>query len=87
MKRILTGLLALCLLCQGIPAALAAGREKRPAVEVAAKSALLMERETGTILYRQREHERLAPASVTKVMTMLLVIEAVDAGQIPWTIR
>ena len=82
MKRILTGLLALCLLCQGIPAALAAGREKRPAVEVAAKSALLMERETGTILYRQREHERLAPASVTKVMTMLLVIEAVDAGRI-----
>ena len=42
--------------------------------EVAAKSALLMDAATGTILYEQNPHEKLAPASVTKVMTMLLIM-------------
>ena len=42
--------------------------------------AVLMERETGTVLYARGEHERLSPASVTKVMTLLLVAEAVEAG-------
>ena len=48
------------------------------------KSALLMEAETGTILYARNEHEQLAPASVTKVMTLLLIMEAIDSGQIRW---
>ena len=50
------------------------------AVEVAAPSALLMEKETGTVLFAKDEHAKLAPASVTKVMTILLVMEAIDAG-------
>ncbi len=44
------------------------------------KSAILMEAETGAILYKQNCDERLPPASVTKIMTLLLVMEAVDAG-------
>lgn len=47
-----------------------------------AKSALLMDVATGTVLYEKECHERLAPASVTKVMTMLLIMEALDDGRI-----
>ena len=60
------------------PAAMAA-----PA-EVAAKSAVLMDAATGTVLYEQNAHEALAPASVTKVMTMLLIMEAIDSGKLRW---
>ena len=49
---------------------------------VAGKSAALMDVATGTLLYESNSHERLAPASVTKVMTMLLIMEAVDSGKI-----
>ena len=52
------------------------------AQQVKAKSAVLMDVETGTVLYEQNAHERLAPASVTKVMTMLLIMEAIDDGRI-----
>ena len=52
------------------------------AVEVKAQAALLMEKETGEILYAKNEHEKLEPASVTKVMTLLLVMEAIDNGQL-----
>jgi D-alanyl-D-alanine carboxypeptidase (penicillin-binding protein 5/6) len=50
------------------------------ALDVDAPSALLMEKETGTVLFAKDEHEPLEPASVTKVMTLLLVMEAVDSG-------
>ena len=53
-------------------------------LNVAAKSALLMDIATGTVLYEQNAHEPLAPASVTKVMTMLLIMEAIDSGKISW---
>ena len=52
---------------------------------VAGKSALLMDVATGTVLYESNPHEQLAPASVTKVMTMLLIMEAVDSGKIALT--
>ena len=51
-------------------------------LKVAGKSAVLMDMATGTVLYESNSHERLAPASVTKVMTMLLIMEAVDSGKI-----
>ena len=44
--------------------------------------AVLMERQTGAVLYARGEHERLSPASVTKVMTLLLIAEAVDSGAV-----
>ena len=53
-------------------------------ITVAGKSALLMDAATGTVLYEHNAHEPLAPASVTKVMTMLLIMEAIDAGKIGW---
>ena len=46
------------------------------------KSALLMDYGTGKVIYEQNPHEKLAPASVTKVMTMLLTMEALDSGKI-----
>ena len=45
-------------------------------------AALLMEKTTGQILYAQNEHEALPPASVTKIMTVLLAMEAIDSGRI-----
>ena len=51
---------------------------------VEAKSALLMDVQTGTVLYEKDAHTPLAPASVTKVMTMLLIMEAIDSGRIGW---
>ena len=54
------------------------------AAEYEAKSWVLMDAATGTILDSGNEHEKLAPASVTKVMTMLLIMEAIDSGRIGW---
>ena len=53
-------------------------------LEIPGKSALLMDVATGQVLYEQNAHEPLPPASVTKVMTMLLVMEAIDSGKIGW---
>ncbi|NLG53624.1 MAG: D-alanyl-D-alanine carboxypeptidase [Clostridiales bacterium] len=53
--------------------------------EIKAKSGVLMEKETGQVLYEKNAHEKLAPASVTKVMTLLLVTEALDSGRIKLT--
>ena len=53
-------------------------------LQVGGKSALLMDVATGTVLYEQNAHEPLPPASVTKVMTMLLIMEAIDSGKIGW---
>jgi len=54
-------------------------------LEVAGKSALLMDVATGTVLFEHNSHERLSPASVTKIMTMLLIMEAIDSGKIAMT--
>ena len=63
MKRV--GLvLIICLLLHMLPL-----QTQAAALEVAGKSALLMDIATGTVLFEQNAHEKLAPASVTKVMT------------------
>ena len=54
------------------------------APETKAPSCLLMDAATGTVLYEQNADEQLAPASVTKIMTLLLVMEAIDRGQLGW---
>ena len=46
------------------------------------KSAVLMEAETGSVIYAQNPNESLPPASVTKIMTLLLVMEAIDSGSV-----
>ena len=53
-------------------------------LDVAGKSAVLMDVATGKVLYENNAHEALPPASVTKVMTMLLIMEAIDSGKIGW---
>ena len=78
MKRICV-ILTACLLLVQLPAGVGAAQ-----LDVPGKSALLMDLQTGTVLYEQNAHERLAPASVTKVMTMLLIMEAIDGGRIGW---
>ena len=74
MKKYLAALLAvsLCIL----PAqAVVPGRP-----DVDAKAALLMEKETGEILYEYNSHDKLEPASVTKIMTLMLILKAIDSG-------
>ena len=53
--------------------------------EFAGKSWCLIDAATGTLLRAYNEHEPLAPASVTKVMTLLLIMEAIDSGALKWT--
>jgi len=78
MKRICL-LLALCLILAVLPV-----RTQAASLEIAGKSALLMDIATGTVLFEQNAHDRFAPASVTKVMTLLLIMEALDTGRIGW---
>nr|WP_230199129.1 D-alanyl-D-alanine carboxypeptidase family protein [Risungbinella massiliensis] len=49
------------------------------------RSAILMDADSGAILFEKNSHEKMPPASVTKVMTMLLIMEAIDTGKIKWT--
>lgn len=79
MKRGIGAVLILVLLIGLLPVGAGAAQ-----LDIAAKSALLMDVATGTVLYEQNSHEALAPASVTKVMTMLLIMEAIDSGRIGW---
>ena len=76
MKRMTA--LALALLCL-LPA-----RTYAAPAEITAPSAILMEKSTGRILYEQDAKTRYEPASVTKVMTLLLVLEAIDSGSLGW---
>ena len=79
MKRGLAAAMSLAVLLCLLPLSVLA-----QAPEVGGKSAYLMDVATGTTLGEFNAHERLAPASVTKVMTMLLIMEAVDSGKISW---
>ena len=63
---------------------LAAGAVWAAELELAAPSAILMEEATGEVLYESNADEKLRPASVTKVMTLLLVMEALEDGRIGW---
>ena len=60
------------------------GAAKAAELDLAAPSAILMEKSTGQVLYEDNADEKLRPASVTKVMTLLLVMEALEDGRIGW---
>lgn len=51
-------------------------------VEIKAKAAVLMDASTGKVLMKYNENEKLCPASVTKIMPLLLIVEAIDSGKI-----
>lgn len=74
MKKLFAVILA-CLL--SVPALAA-----EPGIEVNVPHAILMEKETGTVIWEKDADTPAAPASVTKVMTMLLIVEALDRGEI-----
>ena len=74
----------LCLLLAGVCLIGVMPSVRGAELEIAAPSAVLMETMTGTVLYEKDAHTRLAPASVTKVMTLLLVMEALESGKISW---
>ena len=79
MKRLTVFLAVLALVAGLAPVARAEGPD------IGAKSALLMDVATGTILLEKNAHEALPPASVTKIMTMLLIMEAIDGGSLSYT--
>lgn len=58
---------------------------KETKLDLACESAILIDQSTGKVLYEQNSHEQLRPASVTKVMTILLIMEALDSGKLSYT--
>ena len=88
MKRIFAFFLVALLLCCPVMAdevTMADGTDVMAEpidLEIKAKSCLLMEAGSGTVLYAENEHEALPPASVTKIMSLLLVFEAIEQGRI-----
>lgn len=79
MKKWLGGAMLLLMLLVLWP-----GRAWGVELPVQAEAALLMEKETGQVLYAKNEHQAMEPASVTKVMTLLLVMEAIDSGTLSY---
>ncbi|MEH7437289.1 D-alanyl-D-alanine carboxypeptidase family protein [Neobacillus drentensis] len=66
------------------PSAFAAEEKKSADIVSNVKSAILIERDTGAVLYEKNSKDELPPASMTKVMTMLLIMEAIDKGKLTW---
>ncbi len=76
MKKIISALLALCLAFSLETAAFADG------ISISAKSAILVERSTGRVLFEYEADKPVPPASITKIMTLLLVMEAIETGKL-----
>lgn len=82
MKRLISFLLCIAMI---VPLFVTSSAEGEMPVEVKAKAAVLMDQTTGKVLMKMNEHEKLYPASVTKIMSMLLVMEAIDSNKIRLT--
>lgn len=80
MKKLSSIILAIILIIT--PANLAFANNDNSNINISSKSAILMDVGSGQVLYEKNAHEKLPPASVTKVMTMLLICEALDSGKI-----
>ncbi len=84
-RKIFLFVLAACLLGSALtPCAVAETPSPAPDFTLDCKSAVLMEASTGRILYAQNPDEAMPPASVTKIMTLLLVMECLDTGTLKW---
>ncbi len=87
MKRTCAAWMAATLLLSGLCAPVRAENAVQAAADVPgvdAPSVLLMEKETGTVLYEENACDKREPASVTKIMTLLLVMEAIDSGRLSY---
>lgn len=80
MKRIISLLSAVIIMISSVVTVHAQGGP-----EITAPSAILVEKSTGQVLYEKNPDERLRPASVTKIMTILLIMEAIEKGQLDYT--
>jgi D-alanyl-D-alanine carboxypeptidase (penicillin-binding protein 5/6) len=97
MNRLLSLILSICLLCCAIPSSAYAAvyfsetaeedltADTQPDFGLTAKAACLMEASTGQIIYEDRADEQLSPASITKIMTLILIFDAIHAGKIALT--
>ncbi|PZD93469.1 D-alanyl-D-alanine carboxypeptidase [Paenibacillus sambharensis] len=90
MKRIKSAITLLLAVMAAMPAAVMAEEAPKPGAGGAdlapsARSAILMDADSGTIIFEKNSHDKLPPASITKVMTMILVMEALDEGRIKLT--
>ncbi|MBU5213715.1 D-alanyl-D-alanine carboxypeptidase family protein [Heyndrickxia oleronia] len=81
MKKIFSSIICLLLLT-GTISLPAFAAEKSTELAADAKSAILIERDTGSILYDKNSHEKLPPASMTKIMTMILIMEALEQNKL-----
>lgn len=82
MKKIIS---IICVLALMITASVPVyAEEEKASLTLSSKSAILMNAETGEVLFEYNANERLPEASITKVMTLLLVLEAIDSGKISY---
>lgn len=81
MKKFVSILLSLAIIL-AFPLNCLAAESKNKDENIKAESVILMNMDTGKVLLKQNEYEHLSPASVTKIMTILLVLEALDSGKI-----
>ena len=79
MKKVIMMFFAIFIFIVGVKA-----EENNTVLAPNAKSAIIMEYSTGKILYENNSHEKMAPASMTKMMSLLLIMEAIDNGNIKW---
>ena len=88
-RKGLTVLMGLCLLLEGVFSNLsivnAQNQEPGNALDITAKSAVLIENSSGRILYQKEKDTELIPASITKIMTLLLIFDTMDAGKLQLT--
>ncbi|HET7629198.1 MAG TPA: D-alanyl-D-alanine carboxypeptidase family protein [Bacillales bacterium] len=86
MKRIFVGLMSCILVTFAVLPARGFAEEGKSGLELAkeAKSAILIEADTGKVLYAKQPDKKLPPASMTKIMTMLLIMEALNDGRLSW---
>ena len=85
MKKATAILLSVIMVCGILGISASAENESTMPIDVKAKSAVLMDQTTGRVLMKMNENEKIYPASVTKIMSMLLVAEAIDSNTIRLT--
>lgn len=83
MKKVLSFIIVTILCLSAVN--FSAFADETPTVEVKAKAAVLMDVSSGEVLYAMNENEQLYPASVTKIMPLLLFMEAIDSGRMTLT--
>lgn len=82
LQRIGVRIVLASVVCTALGKAVVYAEEERRAVQVSAPSVILMEAMTGQIIYEENAGERRSPASITKIMTMLLAMEALEEGEV-----